>query len=121
MYTVSEIKDLEIPDKGLNCLVKGFFYYRISSTEQGDQISPICYLAESESVDSLFIELSKEIGETVISDDETFGMMVGGEFAYFGLSGIVDGIIKSQNGVLTFTRVESLKLEKDGESQKFYF
>lgn len=121
MYAVSEIKEFKIPDEGLNCSVKGLFYYRISTIEQGDQVSPKCYLAESKSDDSLFIEFSDEIGETVISDDETFGIMVGGKFAYFSLSGIVDGIVKSKNGILTFTRVDSLKLEKDGESQKFSF
>ena len=48
--------------------------------------------------------------------------MVGGEFAYFGISAEISGIVKAlPSGEKIFETVTYLELEKDGDSQVFEF
>jgi hypothetical protein len=117
---IAEITCLELPIDGMNCSVKGRFYYRISENGRNRDFFN-CYLAESDNKDSPKIFLSDGIGDAVIDADETFGMMVGGEFAYYGVDAEIDGLVKCIPEGMAFEMVKSIRLEKDGESQEFNF
>lgn len=120
MEKIAEIKKIKLPIKGRLCSVIGKFYYRISDSENTRNYSR-CYLADSDDSDSIRIFLSDDIGEAVIDADETFGMMVGGEFAYYGLEAVLEGTLISSPQGLIFEKVLGLKLQKGGETQEFVF
>lgn len=120
MKKVFEIICMELPIDGMSCRVKGKFYYRISKSDASRDFAN-CYLAESDDINSPKVLLSDGIGEAVIDEDETFGIMVGGEFAYFGIEAEVEGLIKETPEGPIFEIVKSMKLNKDGESQEFKF
>lgn len=118
MYTVSQVSEIVIPEGGLRCTVRGLFFYRIAHLDT-ESTTPPCYIADS-SDSGPIIGLPQAIGETVIDDDETFGMLVGGEFAYFGVNAHLSGLVVSQgSGVKEFAEVNNLILEMDGRSQEF--
>lgn len=121
MYKVSEVESLDIPVAGLSVSLKGKFYYRIAENgkEKSDFVN--CYIADSSDSDSPRLYLSNGVGEAVIDEDEIFGMMVGGEYAYFGLDAEITGLVKKTIEGLICESVKLLKLEKDGESQEFSF
>jgi hypothetical protein len=119
MKKVSEIINMEIPVNGKKCCVKGKFYYRLSRVDDRNFVN--CYLAESNDDNSPKIFLSDDIGEAVIDADETFGMMVGGEFAYYGIEAEVDGLLKIIAEGAAFENVMNMKLRKDNEFQDFKF
>ncbi len=121
MYKVLEIQHLDIPSDGMNCLVKGKFYYRIIGDKNEKCNYVNCFIADTFDNDSPKLFLSDEVGETVVDKDESFGMMVGGEFAYYGMDIEVDGLIKKSLQGLVFETVKVLKLEKDGNCQEFIF
>ena len=117
-FTISEIEHKEIPSEGMSCSVKGKFYYRISETNVDG--SARCYLSESDNSE-LKLVISDQICEQVIDDDETFGMMVGGEYAYFGLHAEVGGLVKRSANGIVLEQVSVMILSKDGEYQEFSF
>jgi len=120
MQKISEFLNEEFSSAGASCSVFGRFYYRISEGEISNGTSN-CYLAESDEEGSPKLFFLNDVGESVIDNDETFGMMVGGEFAYFGIYAEVTGLIKRSPDALTFEVVDELKLEKDGDIQVFKF
>jgi hypothetical protein len=108
MMTISEILKTEIPDEGLTCEVAGSFFYYLATDGMCPQPSR-CFLSSSDSdSDVHIIALPPEVGKEAIRMDETFGMMVGGKYAYFAMPAVVSGTIRRQNGKLTFTRVSDL-------------
>jgi hypothetical protein len=121
MYKVSELQNIELPDEGIECSVKGGFYYRISGNEKNSSDYVNCYVADSSDSNSPKLFLADEIGEAIIDGDETFGMMVGGEYAYYDVDVKLDCIVKKTRQGLICETVETLRLEKDGGSQVFTF
>ena len=113
-YSVSEIDDVVIAADGLPCMVQGKFFYRIA----GSHIA-LCYLAERKD-SPVKIELPIAVGELVVAEDESFGMMVGGEFAYYDLECLVEGVLHRENtGGLGFRPVKSIALFRNETSQVF--
>ncbi|WP_428036072.1 hypothetical protein [Amphritea sp.] len=121
MYKVSELQNIDLPNDGLECSVKGKFYYRISDHGESGNNYVNCYVDDLSDNSSSKLFLSDEVGETVIDGDETFGMMVGGEFAYYDIDVELECVIKKTPQGLICATVEKLKLEKDGDSQVFSF
>lgn len=121
MYKVSELQNIELPDGGAECSVKGRFYYRISGSEGNGSNYINCYVADSSDSNSPKLFLADEIGEAIIDGDETFGMMVGGEYAYYDIDAELECIVKKTPQGLICGAVGTLKLEKDGDSQVFTF
>lgn len=121
MYKVSEIQYLDLPVDGVSGSLKGKFYYRIAEGGENRDDFVDCYITDSSDSDSPRLYLSNEVGKAVIDKDETFGMMVGGEFAYYGLDAEINCIIRKTMKGFVCENVEYLRLEKDGESQEFSF
>lgn len=121
MYNVSELQNIDIPDDGVRCAVKGKFYYRISDNGESGSDYVNCYMNDPLDSSSSKLFLSDKVGEAIIDGDETFGMMVGGEFAYYDFDVELECVIKKASQGLICAKVEKLKLEKDGDSQVFSF
>ena len=121
MYKVSEIVDLDLPADGIASSLKGKFYYCITQDRKNKFDFFNCYITDASDTESPRVYLPNDVGETVIDKDETFGMMVGGEFAYYGLNAEIYCVIKKTARGLIGESVKSLKLEKDGENQEFNF
>lgn len=114
-YEVAYVGRLSIPEGGLACSLGGFFFYRLSN---GD--SPRCYLGDTAERPGILVQLRDEIGELVLSEDETFGMLVGGEFAYSGLKCTAEGHLhRDGSRALSLTSIVKITLEKDGLFQTF--
>ena len=121
MYKVSELENIELPDEGVECSVKGKFYYRISSNKENGSTYFNCYVTDSSDESSPKLFLADEVGEAIIDWDETFGMMVGGEYAYYDIGAELKCIVKKTSQGFVCKTVDTLKLEKDGDSQVFSF
>jgi hypothetical protein len=121
MYNVSELKNIELPDEGAECSVKGRLYYRISNNEENGSNYINCYVTDSSNANLPKLFLADEIGEAIIDRDETFGMLVGGEYAYYDIDVELKCVVKKTAQGLICKTVETLKLEKDGDSQVFAF
>ena len=117
--TVSEINKMEIPHEGIGCEVKGYFFYYLADDSMCPKSSP-CFLSASDLESDLnYILLPKYVGENVIKMDDTFGMLVGGKYAYYGLRSIVIGVIRRQEDQVLFSNVSSLLLERGSLRQEF--
>ena len=102
---------------GATCELEGQFFYRLSS-DGLEQSS--CYLAPSH--DSNFkILLPLSLGEHVVEADTTFGMLVGGEYAYFDVSAKVTGTIRATTDGASVDEITDFQLQKDGALQTFDF
>lgn len=112
MYNIIDLLKMNLPDEGVDCVVKGKFYYRI----EGDDHS--CYLSDSDDM-AAQIYLSNDLGELVINEDETFGMLVGGEFAYYGVEAEVTGVLKESSNNRYLDAVKCINLKSDLGEQKF--
>lgn len=121
MYKISEIENLEISNKGLDCTVSGKFFYRIASEGEGQNDFVDCYIADSSNDRAPKLFLANRYGESVIDMDETFGMMVGGEFAYFDINIVLSCVVKRFDEKLVCESLKSFTLERNGESQEFNF
>lgn len=121
MYKVSELQNIKFPKEGATCSVKGKFYYRISGDEERTPDYVNCYVADSSDINSPKLFISDKFGEAIINGDETFGMIVGGEFAYYGIDVELECLIKRASQGIICEDVKALKLEKDGDSQSFFF
>lgn len=116
MQSVKSILKLQ-PPATLEVCVRSTFYYRISGGELG---YGNCYLADSSSEGEDRLVLSDSVGEFVIEEDETFGMMVGGEYAYFGLEVELRGFYRSSEGGPEIDPVTSLSLRSGDLVQEFF-
>ena len=121
MKNISDNQTSDLPVDGVMTSLKGKFFYRLPEDGCVKDVYANCYITEAFDIDSDRLYLSDEIGEAVIGEDETFGMMVGGEFAYWGVNAEVKCRIRKTTKGLVCENVEYLKLEKDGESQEFRF
>jgi len=120
LYNIFDLNKVDIPKEGISCTVKGYFSYQLSDANS-NSLQPHCYISEAPEDSSSFIAMSDNIGETIISDDETFGMLVGGSYAYYGIHALVEGVIERNGDNLIFSKVKSLTLEKNDLSQRFIF
>jgi len=118
---VTELIEMDIPNGGITCSVKGYFFYRIAEDIHDETILPKCFLSNTEEESTMYVTIPNEIGESVISEDETFGMMVGGSYAYYGLSAEVTGIIEKSANELIFRKIDKLHLTKNNLTQDFVF
>lgn len=115
IYDVADLERIDIPVSGATCRIEGFFFYRIA-----DGSFPKCYLGNAPENPSLCVSLHEDIGEAVLSGDETFGMLVGGEFAYFGLACAAEGVLhRDAECRFSLSMVSRMTLTKDGVSQDF--
>jgi len=111
--TIAEIREMDIPNDGLSCEIKGYFFYYIARDELCPQLSP-CFLCPTDSENGLdCVQLPSEIGELIVKADETFGMLVGGKYAYYGLSSVVSGLLYRRNESLVFLMVKNVSLESE--------
>lgn len=114
IFDISSLEKMSIPTEGMSCRVKGRFFFQIAGSE-----GRRCYLSENAN-SSLTIQLNEDVGEFVVGNDETFGMLVGGEFAYFDLDCVADGVLcRSENGQLSLRPVDCISLRKDELCQSF--
>lgn len=114
IYDISSLKKINVPVSGVPCVIKGFFFYRMT-----DGKFPKCYLGDAPENPSAYITLEDRVGNIVLSDDETFGMLVGGEFAYFGLACIAEGVLFCNDYGFFLSMVSRIKITKDGIYQDF--
>ena len=79
-----------------------------------------CFLSASDLESDLnYILLPKYVGENVVRMDNTFGMLVGGKYAYYGLRSITIGLIRRQEDQVSFSNVSNLFLERGSLRQEF--
>lgn len=67
------------------------------------------------------ILLPEKIISQVIEQDDTFGVLVGGKYAYYAMQSIIKGKIIIINNQQVFNEVDELILMEDGRSQTFTF
>ena len=121
VYQVSDIGNLDLPIDGINVSLQGKLYYRIVNRKEKNNNAVNCYITDSSEYDALKLCLSDNVGETVVNEDETFGMMVGGEFAYCGLNAQINCVVRRTERGFVSGAVKYLKLEKDDKTQEFSF
>lgn len=119
--TMSDIRNLDLPIDDINVSLQGKFYYRIANQEEKNDNSVNCYITDSSENDALELGLSDDVGQAIINEDETFGMMVGGEFAYCGLNAQINCVVRKTEQGFICGPVKYLKLEKDDKTQEFSF
>lgn len=118
--TIAEIKEMDIPSGGLICSVKGNFFYYLAEDGLSPQSSP-CFLSPSGSENDMDCALlPPEVGEHIMKMDETFGIMVGGKYAYYGLTAIVSGVACRQNGKIIFPKISNIALQSGALKQDFH-
>jgi hypothetical protein len=122
MYKISEVENIELPNGGMECSIKGKFFYRISASSGEDKNNLTnCYITDSSSNEVSKLFLSNKYGESIIDMDETFGMMVGGEFAYYDIDAELKCMVEKVDGKLVCKELSELSLERNGERQQFSF
>ncbi|WP_144436642.1 hypothetical protein [Lysobacter antibioticus] len=114
-YIISDLVDIVIPEGGLSCCIKGLFFCSVVA----NGVAPKCFIKDSLD-SSMHVSLPDSAADLVLSSDETFGMMVGGKFSYFGLDCIAEGILSCDTqGGLFLQGVRKIVLGKNGLSQVF--
>ena len=67
------------------------------------------------------IILPNNITELIIDKDQSFGVLVGGEYAYYAMDAIIEGVLELKEQQLYLSKVNKITLF-DGEiSQSFVF
>ena len=85
-------------------------------------INEIAFLSDSNDGDfEKIITLPEDIIPQVIEQDETFGVLVGGKYAYYAMKAIVKGVITIVNDQHFFNIVEELTLIENDRRQVFTF
>ena len=98
--------------------IKGYFFYIISEQAE-DNGSGKCYICSDKDNLNEKIYIPEQVGEKVINDDETFGMLVGGEYAYYGLEAEIKGNIIESHNIIKFVSVDEITLSRGNEKQSF--
>ncbi|XKM14509.1 hypothetical protein RCS94_04865 [Orbaceae bacterium ac157xtp] len=57
----------------------------------------------------------------IIEQDETFGVLIGGEYAYYAMEAVIKGTVVIVNGQQFFSKVDKLILTENDRSQVFMF
>jgi len=106
---VSDLASLSVPASGLQCRLQGYLFYRIVPEE-----APVCYLAEDQEVPRLLVTIPERYADFLLREDSTFGMLVGGDYAYFGMECVVEGLVCSTSAEkFRLSRVSSIRLIQD--------
>ena len=85
-------------------------------------INEMAFLSDNNDGDfGKIITLPKDIIPKVIEQDETFGILVGGKYAYYAMKAIVKGIIAIVNVQQFFSKVDELTLIENDRRQVFTF
>lgn len=85
-------------------------------------INEMAFLSDSNDGDfGKIITLPKDIIPKVIEQDETFGILVGGKYAYYAMKALVKGIIAIVNDQQFFSKVDELTLIENDRRQVLTF